>query len=365
MDAGIIGIAFVGKTTLFNALTEQGVASGTGSAVDKPNIGVVNVPDRRLDVLNKHIKTKRTVPATMQLVDIAGLVAGASKGEGLGNKFLSHIRNADALLHVVRCFEDPNVPHVDGSVDPIRDIESVETEMLLADLEQVEGMLDKAQRQTRGGDKQAVLRAKVLERCHELLGEGKPVSSLSDQIMDQPDAKTILKGVALLTAKPVLYIANVGEDDLRGQSEGAEAVQHYARSHDAMAVCVCAKLDAELVELAQAERQEMLEALGLAEPALAVLARAAYERLGLQSFFTAGPKENRAWTIPIGATAPQAAGVVHTDMQRGFIRNEVYSIEDLDEYESEQALRAAGKLRVEGKSYVMQDGDVCHFLFNV
>lgn len=362
MEVGIIGVPFIGKTTLFSALTATAVADhGAG----QPNVGMVNVPDPRLATINQYVETQQIIPATIQVVDVAGLVAGASKGEGLGNKFLSHVRNVDALLHVVRCFEDPQVPHVDGSVDAVRDVEQVELELIFADMEQVESMLEKAQRQARTGEKAAKQRLAALEVCQATLEDGKPISSINDPAMETEEARVMLKSVAPLSAKPVLYVANVGEDDLEGTGSQVQKLREHARQHGGLVVPVCAKLDAELVELDEAERAEMLEGLGLAEPALNAVARSAYELLGLQSFFTQGPKEIRAWTAPIGATAPQAAGVIHSDFERGFIRVEVHSVADLEEHKTEAAIRAAGKLRVEGKAYVMQDGDVCHFLFNV
>jgi len=298
----------------------------------------------------------------LQLVDIAGIVRGASEGEGLGNKFLSHIRNVDAILHVVRCFEEADVIHVDGNVDPIRDVETIDTELMLADMASVESMADKARRTARAGDKEAKAKLVVLEDCQKLLADGKPVRGL--QYEDVGNAKTLAE-LQLLTSKQVLYIANVDEDDLQGENAHVQAVRKRAADESGAVVPVCAKLEAELSELDAEERQEMLESLGLAEPALSLLARATYQLLGLQSYFTAGEKEIRAWTIPVGATAPQAAGVIHTDFERGFIRCETYSVDDLDEFGSEKAIREAGKMRIEGKDYVMHDSDVCNFLFNV
>ena len=363
MESGIIGIPYIGKTTLFNALTSLGVTGDGGAG--KPNVGVAQVPDPRLTTINRYIETKKIMSATIQLVDVAGLVAGASEGKGAGNRFLSHVRNVDALLHVVRSFDDPNVPHVTGSIDPVRDLEQVETELMLSDLEQVEGMLHKARRQARTGDRDAKLRLELLETCEAALSDGKPVSSLSGGIVESPEARTVIRSMTLLSAKPVLYVANVSEDDLDGGSDRVARVRDFAAARGGLVVPICAKLEAELTELEESERAEMLEGLGLAEPAMNVLARAAYQLLGLHSFFTAGPKEIRAWTVPIGATAPESAGTVHSDIQRGFIRAEVYTVADLEEHHSEAALRAAGKLRTEGKDYVVQDGDVCHFLFNV
>lgn len=359
MEAGIIGLPYIGKTTLFNALTALGVR-GEGAG-NKPNVGVVNVPDARLATLNRYIETKKIVPAQIQLVDVAGLVAGASEGKGTGNKFLAHLRNVDALLHLVRCFDDPGVPHVNDTIDPVRDVEEVETELLLADLEVVENSLNNAERRARTGDKEAKARVALMQRCREAIEAEKPIRSVSFS----PDDRRALRSFALLSAKPVLYVANVGEDDVEGKSDPVTRLRDYAAKHGSPVVPICAKLEAELVELDESERAEMLTGLGIAEPALNVLARETYKLLGLQSYFTAGEKEIKAWTIPIGATAPAAAGVIHGDFERGFIRVEVHSVADLEKYKTEKAIKEAGKLRVEGKSYVMQDGDVCHFLFNV
>ncbi|MEM6798150.1 MAG: redox-regulated ATPase YchF [Planctomycetota bacterium] len=363
MEAGIVGLPNVGKSTLFNALTAAGIASENYPfCTIEPNVGAVPVPDGRLATIERHIPTQKVIPALLQLVDIAGIVRGASEGEGLGNKFLSHIRNVDAILHVVRCFEDGDITHVDGSVDPIRDIETIDTELMLADLQSVESQRDKAARTARTGDKDAKRKLELLNQCHDLLADGKPVRGLTS---DDPNQQKELIELQLLTSKRVLYVANVEEEDLAGEGELVQRVRQRAADERGEVVAVCARLESELAELEAEDRAEMLESVGLAEPALAVLARAAYKLLGLQSYFTAGEKEVRAWTIPIGATAPQAAGVIHTDFERGFIRSETYSVDDLVEHESEKAIREAGKLRVEGKDYVMRDGDVCHFLFNV
>ena len=362
MEAGIVGLPNVGKSTLFNALTAAGIPSENYPfCTIEPNVGVVSVPDGRLDVITSHITTEKVIPAILRLVDIAGLVRGASKGEGLGNKFLSHIKNVDAVLHVVRCFEDGDVTHVDGKVDPIRDIETIDTELMLSDLATVESSLDKANRSARTGDKDAKARVVLLEKCQERLADGKPIRGLE---LDEKQAKE-LKSFGFITAKRVLYVANVDEDDLQGEGELVSRVRARAEEEGGAVVPVCAKLESELAELDEADRAELLESVGLKEPALHALARGAYALLGLQSYFTAGPKEVRAWTIPAGATGPQAAGVIHSDFERGFIRAEVYSVDDLDALKSEKAIKEAGKMRVEGKDYVMRDGDVCHFLFNV
>lgn len=362
MDAGIVGLPNVGKSTLFNALTmsKGAQAANYPFCTIEANEGMVVIPDGRLDRITKYIPPKKVIPAVMKLVDIAGLVKGASKGEGKGNDFLDDIRNVDAILHVVRCFEDPNVIHVDGRVNPLEDIDIIELELMLSDVQTLEKALKKAERAAKIGDKEAAVRAAAMQKCAEHLAKDQPLRKLK---LTDDEAKAI-KSLGLMTAKPILYIANVGEDDLEGKGPMVQQVRDFAAKIGASVVPVCAKLESELVDLDGPERAEMLAGLGLSEPGLAAVAREAYRTLGLLSYFTAGEKEVRAWTFPAGAKAPQAAGVIHTDFEKGFIRAEIYSLADLEQYKSEKEIRAAGKMRTEGKEYVMQDGDICHFLIN-
>jgi len=359
---GIVGLPNVGKSTLFNALTKAAIsAENYPFCTIDPNVGVVPLPDRRLDVIAEIVKPQKIVPTTMQFVDIAGLVAGASKGEGLGNKFLANIRETDAVAHVVRCFEDTDVVHVSGAVDPLRDIEVIETELALADLETVEKALDRVVRAAKTGDKKVLARKALLERVGEQLNEGAPVRAMGLAA----DERDEIRDLFLLTAKPTMYIANVAEDGLT-DNPMLDAVQGRAVAEGAVVVPVCAAIEAEIVELEEdAERDEFLAELGLDEPGLDRVVRAGYKLLGLETYFTAGPKEVRAWTIPIGARAPQAAGVIHTDFERGFIRAEVIAYDDFVACNGEQGAKEAGKLRSEGKDYVVKDGDVIHFRFNV
>ncbi|MEZ4368700.1 MAG: redox-regulated ATPase YchF [Kofleriaceae bacterium] len=362
VSVGIVGLPNVGKSTVFNALTSgKAEAANYPFCTIDPNVGVVPVPDPRLARITKFIPPQKVIPAIVEIVDIAGLVKGASQGEGLGNKFLANIRETHAILMMVRCFEDENVVHVAGSVDPIRDIETIELELVLADLESAEKRLKKAQGAAKTGSKDGKAELALVERVVAHLSVGKVMRQLDLGDDDRREVGTW----GLLTTKPVLYCCNVGEGDLPAGNAASAKVQARAATEGAGVVILCGKIEAELAEVDGDEKLELLSAYGLTEPALATLARECYRLLGLQSYFTAGEKEVRAWTIKQGATGPQAAGVIHTDFEKGFIRAQVYSLADLEAHGSEAAIKAAGKMRMEGKEYVVQDGDIMHFLFNV
>ncbi len=361
IKCGIVGLPNVGKSTLFNALTKAGIAAANFPfCTIEPNVGVVPVPDLRLNALAGIVKPQKVIPTAVEFVDIAGLVAGAASGEGLGNKFLAHIREVDAIAHVVRCFEDPDVIHVNNKVDPIADIETIDTELALADLDSVERALDRANRSAKTGDKDAKARAEVLARVREGLDGGKPARAL--ELSDEDRVE--LRDLFLLTLKPVLYVANVLEDGFEGNPH-LDAVRVRAQTEGAEVVPVSAAIEEELSQLDDADRDEFLGSLGLDEPGLNRVIRAAYTLLGLQTYFTAGVKEVRAWTVKGGSTAPQAAAVIHTDFEKGFIRAETIGYDDFIRYKGESGARDAGRLRLEGKEYRVQEGDVLHFRFNV
>ena len=361
-NCGIVGLPNVGKSTIFNALTAAGAESANYPfcTID-PNVGIVQVPDPRMNRLAEIVNPERILPTTIEFVDIAGLVKGASQGEGLGNKFLGHIRAVDAIVHVVRCFDDENVVHVDGSVDPVRDIEVIQLELALADLDTVEKRLQRAEKLARSGDKKAKDEVAFCQRVKQTLERGKPALGLAES----DDEALVLRDMHLLTDKPVLYVANVSEDDLAGEHPFVARVQEVAAREGARTVTICGRIEAEIAELDGEEKNAFLADLGLGESGLDRLIRSGYELLGLITYFTAGKKEVRAWTIPAGTKAPQAAGVIHSDFEKGFIRAEVIAYQDFITAGGESGAKEKGLMRLEGKEYVVQDGDVMHFRFNV